>query len=146
MPVLDSGARGATVTFAKREVGDVLLSWENEGYLAQQEFGQDKFDIIYPPISILAEPPATMVDKVVNRRGTRKVAEAYLQFLYTDAAQEVGAKNYYRPTVDAVAKRYASQFPKIELFTVKDVFGGWQKAQKTHFADGGVFDQIYKPK
>lgn len=146
VPVLDSGARGATVTFAKREVGDVLLSWENEGYLAQQEFGQDKFDIIYPPISILAEPPATVVDKVVDKRGTRKVAEAYLQFLYTDAAQEVGAKNYYRPTVDAVAKRYASQFPKIDLFTVKDVFGGWQNAQKTHFADGGVFDQIYKPK
>ena len=124
----------------------MLLSWENEAYLAQEEFGRDKFEIVYPPISILAEPPVSVVDKVVDQRGTRKVAEAYLQFLYTEAAQEVGAKNYYRPTVEAVAKRYARQFPKIETFTVNEVFGGWQKAQKTHFADGGVFDQIYKPK
>ncbi len=146
VPVLDSGARGSTVTFAKREVGDVLLGWENEAYLAQQEFGKDKFEIIYPPLSILAEPPVSVVDKVADKRGTRKVAEAYLAFLYTDAAQEVAAKNYYRPTVESVAKQYAGQFPKIDTFTVKEVFGGWQNAQKTHFADGGVFDQIYKPK
>ena len=146
VPVLDSGARGSTITFAKREVGDVLLAWENEGYLAQLEFGKDKFDIVYPPISILAEPPVSVVDKVVDKRGTRKIAEAYLQFLYTDAAQEAGAKNYYRATTTSVAKRHAGQFPAIQTFTVNDVFGGWQKAQKTHFADGGVFDQIYKPK
>ena len=138
--------RGATITFAKRDVGDVLLCWENEAYLAQLEFGKDKLEIVYPPVSILAEPPVAVVDKVVDQRGTRKVAEAYLQFLYTDAAQETGAKNYFRPTAEAVARKYASQFPAIKTFTVKDVFGGWQQAQKIHFADGGVFDQIYKPK
>jgi sulfate transport system substrate-binding protein len=145
VPVLDSGARGSTVTFAKRGLGDVLVSWENEAYLAADEFGKDQFDIVYPPISILAEPPVTVVDKVVDQRGTRQVAEAYLKFLYTEPAQEIAAKNHYRPTLETVAQRYADSFPKIKLFTVDEVFGGWQKAQKTHFADGGVFDQIYKP-
>jgi len=145
VPVLDSGARGATVTFAERGVGDVLLSWENEADLAKQEFGPDKFDIVYPPSSILAEPPVAVVDKVVDKRGTRKVAEAYLQYLYSDEGQEIAARNFYRPRSPAVAAKHASQFPKLSLFTIDDTFGGWTKAQKTHFADGGVFDQIYQP-
>ncbi len=145
VPVLDSGARGATVTFAERGVGDVLLSWENEAELARKEFGQDKFDIVYPPASILAEPPVAVVDKVVDRRGTRKVAEAYLQYLYSDEGQEIAARNFYRPRSAAVAAKHAAQFPKLTLFTIDDTFGGWTKAQKTHFADGGVFDQIYQP-
>lgn len=145
VPVLDSGARGATVTFAKRGLGDVLVSWENEAYLAIDEFGKDQFDIVYPSVSILAEPPVSVVDKVVDKRGTREVAEAYLRFLYTEPAQEIAAKNHYRPTLESVARRYVDAFPKIKLFTVGAVFGGWQQAQKTHFADGGVFDQIYKP-
>ena len=146
VPVLDSGARGATVTFAERGVGDVLLSWENEADLARQEFGADRFDIVYPPSSILAEPPVAVVDKVVDKRGTRKVAEAYLQYLYSDEGQEVAARNFYRPRSPAVAAKHAAQFPKLTLFTIDDTFGGWTKAQKTHFADGGVFDQIYQPK
>ena len=146
VPVLDSGARGATVTFADRGIGDVLLAWENEAHLALKEFGADKFEIVYPPTSILAEPPVAVVDKVVDKRGTRKVAEAYLEYLYSPVGQEIAAKNFYRPIDDKVAAKYAAQFPKIALFTIDDVFGGWAKAQKTHFADGGVFDQIYSVK
>ena len=146
VPVLDSGARGATVTFAERGVGDVLLAWENEGYLSQKEFGADKFDIVYPPTSILAEPPVAIVDKVVDRKGTRAVAQAYLEYLYTPEAQEIEAKNFYRPVDPTVAAKYASKFPKLKLFSIDDTFGGWTKAQATHFADGGVFDQIYTKK
>ena len=142
VPVLDSGARGATVTFADRGIGDVLLAWENEAHLALKEFGAGKFDIVYPPTSILAEPPVAVVDK----RGTRKVAEAYLDHLYSPEGQEIAAKNFYRPIDEKVAARYAARFPKIALFTIDDTFGGWAKAQKTHFADGGVFDQIYSAK
>lgn len=144
VPVLDSGARGATTTFVERGIGDVLLAWENEALLAIKELGPDKFEIVAPSVSILAEPPVAVVDKVVDKRGTRKVAEAYLNFLYTDAAQEIIAKNYYRPTVEKEAKKYASQFPAVKLFTIGDVAGDWTKAQKTHFADDGVFDQIYQ--
>ena len=146
VPVLDSGARGATVTFADRGIGDVLLAWENEAHLALKEFGADKFDIVYPPTSILAEPPVAIVDKVVDKRGTRKVAEAYLDHLYSPEGQEIAARNFYRPIDEKVAAKYAAQFPKIALFTIDDTFGGWAKAQKTHFADGGVFDQIYSAK
>jgi sulfate transport system substrate-binding protein len=145
VPVLDSGARGATVTFAERGLGDVLLAWENEAYLSLKEFGADKFDIVYPSISILAEPPVAVVDKVVDKRGTRKVAEAYLQYLYTPEGQEIAARNYYRPIDPKVAAKYAKNFPALKLFTVDDTFGGWTTAQKTHFADGGTFDQIYNP-
>ncbi len=145
VPVLDSGARGATVTFAERGVGDVLFSWENEAGLVLSEFGKDKFDVIYPSVSILAEPPVAVVDKVIDKKGTRKVAEAYLQYLYSAEGQEIAAKNFYRPTDAKVAAKYAKQFPKIALFNINDEFGGWTKAQKTHFADGGVFDQIYQP-
>ena len=146
VPVLDSGARGSTVTFAERGVGDVLLAWENEAHLSLKEFGADKFDIVYPPSSILAEPPVALVDKVVDKRGTRAVAQAYLEYLYTPEGQEIAARNFYRPIDAAVAARYAKVFPKVNLFTIDDVFGGWTKAQKTHFADGGVFDQIYTKK
>jgi len=146
VPVLDSGARGATVTFADRGIGDVLLAWENEAHLALKEFGADKFDIVYPPTSILAEPPVAIVDKIVDKRGTRKVAEAYLDHLYSPEGQEIAARNFYRPIDEKVAAKYAAQFPKIALFTIDDTFGGWAKAQKTHFADGGVFDQIYSAK
>ncbi len=146
VPVLDSGARGSTVTFAERGIGDVLLAWENEAWLSLKEFGNDKFDIVYPPTSILAEPPVTVVDKVVDKRGTRDVATAYLEYLYSPAGQDIAARNFYRPTDPVVAARYAKNFPKISLFTIDDVFGGWAKAQKTHFADGGVFDQIYTKK
>ncbi|MFT4045871.1 MAG: sulfate ABC transporter substrate-binding protein [Solimonas sp.] len=144
VPVLDSGARGSTVTFAQRGLGDVLIAWENEAFLALDEFGKDKFDIVAPPTSILAEPPVAVVDKVVDKKGTRKVAEAYLNFLYTDEAQEIIAKNHYRPRNPAIAAKYASQFPKLTLSTIAD-FGGWTKVQATHFADGGVFDKIYQP-
>jgi len=146
VPVLDSGARGATVTFTDRGIGDVLLAWENEAHLALKEFGAGRFEIVYPPTSILAEPPVAVVDKVVDKRGTRKVAEAYLDYLYSPVGQEIAAKNFYRPIDDKVAARYAAQFPTIARFTIDDVFGGWAKAQKTHFADGGVFDQIYSVK
>ena len=146
VPVLDSGARGATTTFVERGIGDVLIAWENEALLAVKELGPSKFDIIAPSVSILAEPPVAVVDKVVDKRGTRKVAEAYLNFLYTDEAQEIIAKNYYRPAVEKEAKKYASQFPNVKLFKLSDVAGDWTKAQKTHFADGGLFDQIYQPK
>src|SRR5471032_1790061 len=146
VPVLDSGSRGATTTFVERGIGDVLIAWENEALLAIKELGPDKVQVVTPSISILAEPPVAVVDKVVDKRGTRKVAEAYLNFLYTEAAQELIAKNYYRPAVDKEAKKYASQFAPVKLFTLADVAGDWTKAQKTHFADGGVFDQIYQPK
>jgi sulfate/thiosulfate transport system substrate-binding protein len=144
VPVLDSGARGSTTTFVERGIGDVLLSWENEAYLAVNQFGKDKFEIVYPSTSILAEPPVALVDKIVDRHGTRAVAQAYLEFLYSEEGQDIGAKNYYRPRLASAAK-YGPALPKIKLFTVKQVFGGWQNAQKTHFADGGVFDQIYQP-
>jgi sulfate transport system substrate-binding protein len=146
VPVLDSGARGSTVTFAERGVGDVLLAWENEAHLSIKEFGADKFDIVYPPTSILAEPPVTVVDKVVDKKGTRKVATAYLEYLYSPEGQEIAARNFYRPIDEKVAAKYAKNFPKVSLFTIDEVFGGWAKAQKTHFADGGVFDQIYTRK
>ncbi|WP_159880592.1 MULTISPECIES: sulfate ABC transporter substrate-binding protein [Aquitalea] len=143
VPVLDSGARGATLTFTQRGLGDVLLAWENEAVLAVKEMGPDKFDIVTPSISILAEPPVAVVDKVVDKKGTRKQAEAYLKFLYTPEGQTIAAENYYRPRDPKIAAKYASQFPKVKLFTLKDVFGDWRSAQKKHFADGGVFDQIY---
>jgi sulfate/thiosulfate transport system substrate-binding protein len=146
VPVLDSGARGSTVTFAERGIGDVLLAWENEAYLSLKEFGADKFDVVYPPISILAEPPVAVVDKVVDKRGTRAVAQAYLEYLYSPEGQEIAAHNFYRPIDPTVAAKYAKSFPKLTLFTIDDTFGGWANAQKTHFADGGVFDQIYTKK
>jgi sulfate transport system substrate-binding protein len=145
VPVLDSGARGATTTFVERGIGDVLIAWENEAILAIKELGPDKFEIVAPKQSILAEPPVAVVDKVVDKRGTRKVADAYLQFLYTDEGQDIIAKNYYRPINSKIAEKYVAQFPKVNLFTINDVFGGWTKAQKTHFADGGTFDQLYQP-
>jgi sulfate transport system substrate-binding protein len=146
VPVLDSGARGSTVTFAERGIGDVLLAWENEAHLALKEFGADKFDIVYPPVSILAEPPVSVVDKVVDKKGTRAVAQAYLEYLYSPEGQEIAARNFYRPIDPAIAAKYEKNFPKISLFSIDDVFGGWTKAQKTHFADGGVFDKIYSVK
>jgi sulfate transport system substrate-binding protein len=146
VPVLDSGARGATTTFVERGIGDVLLAWENEAFLAIKELGPDKVDIVVPSVSILAEPPVAVVDKVADARGTRAVAQAYLEYLYSEAGQEIAAKNYYRPTLKSVADRYAQQFPQVKLFTIQDVAPSWAEAQKTHFADGGVFDQIYQPK
>ncbi|HXZ87306.1 MAG TPA: sulfate ABC transporter substrate-binding protein [Candidatus Binataceae bacterium] len=145
VPVLDSGARGSTTTFVERGIGDVLLAWENEAYLAVNEFGKDKFEIVYPSVSILAEPPVALVDKIADRHGTRAVAQAYLEYLYSEEGQSIAAKHYFRPRLASVAAKYESNFPKIKLFTIGEVFGGWEKAQKTHFADGGVFDQIYKP-
>ncbi len=144
VPVLDSGARGATTTFAQRGLGDVLIAWENDALLSLKEFGADKFEIVYPSVSVLAEPPVSVVDKVVDRKGTREIATAYLEYLYTPEGQEIAAKNFYRPRLAEVAEKYAKQFPKIELFTVDEAFGGWTKAQKTYFDDGGVFDQIYQ--
>jgi len=145
VPVLDSGARGATTTFVQRGLGDVFLSWENEAFLALNELGKDKFEIIVPSISILAEPSVAVVDKNVDKHGTRKVAEAYLEFLYSKTGQEIAGKHYYRPRNAEVAAKYADLFPNIKLVTIDGEFGGWQKAQDTHFNDGGVFDQIYKP-
>jgi len=145
VPVLDSGARGSTTTFAQRGIGDVLLAWENEAHLAQKEFGADNFEIVAPPLSVLAEPPVAVVDKVADKHGTREVAQAYLEWLYSPEGQEIAARNFYRPRNAEVFAKYEAQFPKITLFTVDEVFGGWQKAQHTHFDDGGVFDQIYKP-
>ena len=146
VPVLDTGARGATTTFVERGIGDVLLAWENEALLALKELGPDKFDIVAPSLSILAEPPVTVVDKVVDKRGTRAVAQAYLEYLYSPEGQDIAGHNYYRPIDPAAAAKYARQFPKVNLFTIDDVFGGWTKAQKTHFADGGSFDQVYTRK
>jgi sulfate/thiosulfate transport system substrate-binding protein len=145
VPVLDSGARGSTTTFVQRGIGDVLVGWENEAFLAVNELGKDKFDVVVPSISILAEPPVTVVDKVAGRHGTAAVAKAYLDFLYTEQGQEIGAKRFYRPRLKSIADKYAHQFPKINLFTIDEVFGGWQNAQKKHFGDGGMFDQIYQP-
>ncbi len=145
VPVLDSGARGSTTTFVQRGLGDVCVSWENEAFLAVREFGQDKLEIVVPSLSILAEPPVSVVDKVVNRHGSRRVAEAYLQFLYSTEGQDIVGKHFYRPRLEAAAKKYAKQFAKVSLFTIDDVFGGWPKAQATHFNDGGIFDQIYQP-
>ena len=145
VPVLDSGARGSTVTFAERGIGDVLLAWENEAFLAFKEFGDDKFEIVVPTVSVLAEPPVAIVDKNVERHGTRAVAQAYLEYLYTDAGQEVAARNFYRPRKAEILAKYSKVFPKIKtLVTIAD-FGGWTKTQATHFADGGVFDKIYVP-
>jgi sulfate transport system substrate-binding protein len=144
VPVLDTGARGSTVTFVERGVGDVLLAWENEAFLALREFGADKFEIVVPPLSILAEPPVTIVDKVVDKKGTREVADAYLRFWYTRDGQEIAAKNSYRPRDADVAAKHEKAFAKVDLFTIDEVFGGWTKAQKEHFAEGGIFDQIYK--
>ena len=146
VPVLDSGARGATTTFVERGIGDVLLAWENEALLAIKELGPDKVEILAPSVSILAEPPVALVDKVADRHGTRKVAEAYLQYLYSDEGQEIAAKNYYRPTAPKTLAKYAAQYPKVKLFTIDEVAGNWPTTQKTHFADGGLFDQIYQPK
>ncbi len=143
VPVLDSGARGATTTFVQRGIGDVLLAWENEAYLAVKQLGPDKFDIVTPSLSILAEPPVSIVDAVVDRHGTRKVAEAYLQYLYSKEGQEIAARHYYRPRDPEIAAKYAKQFPTISLVTIDGAFGGWAKAQATHFADGGTFDRIY---
>jgi sulfate/thiosulfate-binding protein len=141
--VLDTGARGATTTFVQRGIGDVLISWENEAFLALKEFGKDKFEIVIPSLSILAEPPVTWVDRVVKKKGTEAIAKAYLEFLYSDQGQDIAAKNFYRPRNETVAAKYASTFPKLELFTIDEAFGGWAKAQKAHFVDGGSFDQIY---
>ncbi len=145
VPILDTGARGATTTFTQRGIGDVLLSWENEAYLAQEEL-PGKFDIVYPSLSILAEPPVAIVDRNVDRRKTRLAAEGYLNFLYSPLAQELIAKHHYRPRNAAVAAKYAAKFKKLPLVTIDDTFGGWKKAQATHFADGGVFDRIYQPR
>ena len=144
VPVLDTGARGSTVTFVERGVGDVLLAWENEAFLAQREFGKDKFEIVAPPLSILAEPPISVVDKVAGKKGTRAAAEAYLKYWYTREGQEIAARNSYRPRDQEIAKEYEKSFAKVELFTIDELFGGWTRAQKEHFAEGGIFDQIYK--
>ena len=146
VPVLDSGARGSTTTFVERNLGDVLIAWENEAQLAVNEIGKGQFEIVAPSLSILAEPPVAVVDKVVEKRGTRLTAQAYLDYLYSEEGQNIAAKHYYRPRDAKVAARYAAQFPKIRLVTIDDTFGGWPKAQKIHFADGGSFDQIYLKK
>jgi sulfate transport system substrate-binding protein len=145
VPVLDTGARGSLTTFTARGIGDVLLSWESEAFLAVKELGPEKFEIVVPSLSILAEPPVSLADKVVDRRGTRELAQAYLEYLYTPEGQDIAARHYHRPRLQAVAAKYARQFAKVELFTIDQVFGGWQKAQAVHFADGGVFDRIYQP-
>jgi sulfate transport system substrate-binding protein len=145
VPVLDSGARGSTTTFAERGLGDVLIAWENEAFLLTEEVGKDRFDIIVPSVSILAEPPVTLVDKNVDRKGTRAAAEAYLHFLYSEEGQDLAARHFFRPRSQAVASRYASRFPSVSLFTIDEVFGGWKQAQKAHFDDGGAFDQLYVP-
>jgi sulfate/thiosulfate transport system substrate-binding protein len=144
VPVLDTGARGSTVTFVERGVGDVLLAWENEAFLAQREFGKDKFEIVSPLLSILAEPPLSVVDTVADKKGTRAVAEAYLKYWYSREGQEIAARNSYRPRDSEIAREYEKSFAKVEMFTIDDVFGGWARAQKEHFAEGGIFDQIYK--
>lgn len=145
VPVLDTGARGATTTFVERGIGDVLIAWENEAILSVKELGPDKFDIVYPSVSILAEPPVAVVDKVVDKRGTREVSEAYLKYLYSEEGQTIAAENFYRPTLDSVKEKFKDSFPSIELFTLKDVFGTWKDTQAKHFNDGGIFDQIYVP-
>lgn len=145
VPVLDAGARGSTTTFVERGIGDVLIAWENEALLAIKELGPGKFEVVAPSSSILAEPPVAVVDKVAGKHGTRQVAQAYLEYLYTPAGQETAARHFYRPRMASVAEKYAAQFPKLTLFTIDEVFGGWQKAHAAHFADGALFDQIYRP-
>jgi sulfate transport system substrate-binding protein len=145
VPVLDAGARGATTTFVERGIGDVLIAWENEALLAIKELGPGKFEVVAPSLSILAEPPVAVVDKVAGKHGTKAVAQAYLEYLYTPEGQEIAAKHFYRPRLAAVAAKYDSQFPKVGLVTVDEAFGGWKKAHATHFADGALFDQIYQP-
>jgi sulfate transport system substrate-binding protein len=145
VPILDTGARGSTVTFVERGIGDVLIAWENEALLVIHEFGKGQFEVVSPSVSILAEPPVAVVDRVVDRRGTRALAQAYLEYLYTEAGQEIAARHYYRPHLPLVIDRYSDQFQKVILFTIDEVFDGWQSAQKTHFSDGGIFDQIYQP-
>jgi sulfate/thiosulfate-binding protein len=144
--VLDSGARGSTTTFVERGIGDVFISWENEAFLAINELGKDKFEIVAPSVSILAEPPVSVVDRVVDKRGTRPIAQAYLEYLYTPEGQEIAARHYYRPRLAAVAKKHAKNFAQVKLFSIDEVFGGWKKAHKQHFADGAIFDQIYQLK
>ena len=145
VPVLDTGARGSTVTFAQKGVGDVYLAWESEADLVKKQFGEANFQTVVPAVSILAEPPVAMVDRNVDKHGTRAVAQAYLEYLYSPAGQEIAAQNFYRPRDQAVARKYAANFPAVTLFTVEEVFGGWARAQKIHFDDGGVFDQVYAP-
>jgi sulfate transport system substrate-binding protein len=144
VPVLDGGARGATTTFVERGIGDVLIAWENEALLAVRELGSGKVEVVAPTVTILAEPPVAVVEKVAKRHGTLAVAQAYLDYLYSDAGQEIAAKSYYRPRLETVAAKFAAQFPKVALFTLSDVFGSWSKAHAIHFADGGTFDQIYQ--
>ena len=144
VPVLDTGARGSTITFVERGVGDVLLAWENEAFLAVKEFGKDKFEIVAPSVSILAEPPVAVVDTVADKKGTRAAAEAYLKYWYTSEGQEIAARNFYRPRDADTARKFEGSFAKVELFTIDELFGGWTKAQSAHFADGGIFDDIYK--
>jgi sulfate/thiosulfate transport system substrate-binding protein len=143
VPVLDTGARGSTITFVERNIGDVLIAWENEAFLAINELGKDKLDIVVPSVSIMAEPPVSVVDKVVDKKGTRAAAEGFLKFIYSKEGQEIAAKNYYRPRDAEVAKKYEKTFPKVNLFTIDEVFGGWRTAQKKHFEDKGTFDEIY---
>jgi sulfate/thiosulfate-binding protein len=145
VPVLDSGARGATTTFVERGIGDVCIAWENEAFLATTELGKDRFEIVVPSVSIVAEPPVALIDRNVDKHGTRTVAEAYLKYLYTEEGQEIAARHYYRPRTPEVAKRYAARFPAVPMFTIDEMFGGWEAAQKKHFDDGGTFDQIYVP-
>jgi len=145
VPLLDTGARGATTTFVQRGIGDVLIAWENEALLAIKEIGRGDFEIVFPSLSILAEPPVTWIDRVVKKRGTETVAKAYLEFLYTETGQQIAARHYYRPRLESVAQQFAAQFPKLNLITIDEVFGGWQKAHQVHFGDGGIFDQIQKP-
>lgn len=142
--MLDSGARGSTTTFVQRGIGDVCISWESEAFLAVKEFGADKFEIVVPSVSILAEPPVAIVEKNARKKGTEVVAKAYLDFLYSDEGQEIAGRHFFRPTSEKAAAMYSSRFPKITLFNIDEVFGGWQKAHRTHFATGGVFDQIYR--
>jgi sulfate/thiosulfate-binding protein len=144
VPILDTGARGATTTFVQRGIGDVLIAWENEALLVLKEPGQGEFELVPPSLSILAEPPVTWVDKVVSRRGTRAIAQAYLEYLYSPEGQEVAAKHYYRPRLESIVRKHADTFPKMNLFTIDEVFGGWQKVQKAHFNEGGIFDQIQR--
>jgi sulfate transport system substrate-binding protein len=145
VPVLDAGARGSTTTFVERGIGDVLIAWENEALLAMKEMGPGKFEVVAPSLSILAEPPVAVVDKVANKHGTREVAQAYVEYLYSNAGQEIAAKHFYRPRNPAIAQKYQAQFPNVKMVTVDEVFGGWKKAHAVHFADGGTFDQIYQP-
>ena len=145
VPVLDAGARGSTTTFVERGIGDVLIAWENEALLAIKELGPGKFEVVAPSLSILAEPPVAVVEKVAGKHGTKAVAQAYLEYLYTDAGQEIAARHFYRPRLASVAAKYQAQFPKVTLVTIDEMFGGWKKAQANHFADGALFDQIYQP-